>query len=231
MPQSTSAVNIITVTGQYGSNSDKLATYISTRLRWRLMGDNLTRLVAAQLRLPEEELAVHDQHIYSLTDRFLFHMAAASTLDFYPDLETISRSTKFEPLYHKVQRRIIEEFALVGNVVFVGRGSQILLAHLPQVLHIRVTAPLHQRVQYLMQREHISSERAHNLLKRKERSLSYYHTTLYKSDVNDPRLYDLVLNSGAFSLDEQVDLICKVLEKRGYRPDHFSSSHASHVIS
>ncbi len=216
-----SNVNIVTVSGQYGSSSDKIATLLAARLRWRLIGDNIKRLVADKLGLPEEEVAVHDQHMYSFADRFLLCMAA-TTIEMCPDLECVALATKTEPLYHAVQQQMIREIAQTGNVVIVGRGSQVILADQYNVLHVRVIAPLEQRVHYVMQREQLDAAHAQALLRRKDRALAYYYTSLHGRAVSDPLLYDLVINGGAFNLENQVDLICQALRQKDYQSDNMA---------
>jgi CMP/dCMP kinase len=205
--QSTSRVNVITISGQYGSSSDKIAAQLAGRLHWRLVGDNIKRLVADELRLPEEDVAMHDQHMYGFIDRCLITMAA-NTIDMCPDMAPIALSFKAqEQLYHQAQQHIIKEIAHAGNAVIVGRGSQILLADQSNVLHIRVVAPLAQRIQYVMQREQVNEAQAQAFIQQKDRRLAYYHKSQYGRSVDDPQLYDIVINGKIFHLESQLDLI------------------------
>src|SRR5450432_1204237 len=154
--QNTSHVNVITISGQYGSDGDKIAAQLAGKLHWRLLGDNIKRLIAEELELPEEEVAMHDQHTYGFIDRCLITMAA-NTIEMCPDMAHVVLSFKTqEQLYRQIQQQIIEEVADTGGAVIVGRGSQILLADRSDVLHIRVVAPLAQRIHYVMQREHLN---------------------------------------------------------------------------
>jgi hypothetical protein len=49
--------------------------------------------------------------------------------------------------------------------------------------------------------------KARERIKLKDRDRSRYLQTVYHRDVNDPMLYDLIINTGALSLDQAVDLI------------------------
>src|SRR5450432_3536735 len=91
--QSTSRVNVITISGQCGSSGDKIAAQLAGRLHWQLVEDNIKRLVADELRLPEEDVAMHDQHMYGFIDRCLITMAA-NTIDMCPDMAPIALSFK-----------------------------------------------------------------------------------------------------------------------------------------
>jgi len=205
--QNTSHVNVITISGQYGSDGDKIAAQLAGKLHWRLLGDNIKRLIAEELELPEEEVAMHDQHTYGFIDRCLITMAA-NTIEMCPDMAHVVLSFKTqEQLYRQIQQQIIEEVADTGGAVIVGRGSQMLLADRSDVLHIRVVAPLAQRIHYVMQREHLNEIHARALIQQKDRRLAYYHKSLYGRSVDDPQLYDQVINSKNFHLESQLDLI------------------------
>ncbi|MBA2395938.1 MAG: cytidylate kinase-like family protein [Ktedonobacteraceae bacterium] len=218
-------MNVITISGQYGSNGDKIAAHLAGRLHWRLVGDNIKRLVANELDLPEEEVETHDQHAYGFIDRCLITMAA-NTIDMCPDMAHVTLSFKTqEQLYREKQQKIIEDVAGTGEAVIIGRGSQVILADQPDVLHIRIVAPLAQRVYYVMQREQISEAHAHSLIKQKDHRLAYYHKLVYGRSVDDHQLYDLVINSQTLNLESQLDLICLALQNSLVEQTEFMRSH------
>jgi hypothetical protein len=48
---------------------------------------------------------------------------------------------------------VIRDLAKGGDVLIVGRGSQVLLRHLPQAFHFQVAAPFQQQVETIMERK------------------------------------------------------------------------------
>jgi Cytidylate kinase-like family len=67
--------------------------------------------------------------------------------------------------YWRTADRIVRAAAARGHVVIVGRASQVILADLHDVLHVRVIAPFEKRVAYVMQRDgvdrHTATSRIH----------------------------------------------------------------------
>ena len=123
-----------------------------------------------------------------------------------------------ECLYHEALQQTIKMAAHTDNTVIVGHGTQVLLAAWPDALHIRVIASLEQRVNTVMQSERLSRPQAHMRIQRKDGDQARYFRSQYRCDVNDPLLYDLVLNSSALTLESQIDLICLALECKVPQP-------------
>ncbi|BCL84211.1 cytidylate kinase [Ktedonobacteria bacterium brp13] len=208
-------MSIVTIAGQYGSMSDSIADHLARRLDWRLSNHDITTRVADKIGISEEEAVMHDEHAYGFFDRFLFHMAYNYPAVYAHDqLENPQIAIEQEKLCHEVQQLVIGEVAREGHVVIVGRGSQVLLADQQRVLHVRIVAPFAQRVQVTMQEACIDETRACRLVRRMDQRQSYFYRSRYKYDVNDPALYDLVLNTSVCDLDRQVDLICLALEHK-----------------
>jgi cytidylate kinase len=96
--------------------------------------------------------------------------------------------------------------------VIVGRGGQVLLADKRDVLHVRVIAPLEQRVAYVVRREGLDTEAARKRVQAKDQARTRYMQTQYQSQHEDPHLYDLVINTAVLPLDSAVDQIFLALE-------------------
>jgi CMP/dCMP kinase len=109
-----------------------------------------------------------------------------------------------EDKYQQTVRRVVESAADSGRAVIVGRASQVILARRRDVLHVRIVAPLQARVAL---RENLDEASARKRILLKDGDRSRYLQTGYHRDVNDPLLYDLVINTGVLSLDQAVDLI------------------------
>jgi cytidylate kinase len=98
--------------------------------------------------------------------------------------------------------------------VIVGRASQVILAGRRDVLHVRIVALLQARIAYVILRENLDAARAKERIQLKDGDRSRYLQTVFHRDVNDPMLYDLVINTGVLSLDRAVDLIVLALEDK-----------------
>ncbi len=119
--------------------------------------------------------------------------------------------------YQETMRNIITAATATGHVVIVGRGGQVLLADKRDVLHVRVVAPLEQRVAYVVRREGLDTEAARRRVQAKDQARTRYMQTQYESQHEDPHLYDLVINTAILPLDSVVDQICLALEGKASR--------------
>lgn len=209
-----SHINVITISQQYGSDGYKLAARLAYKLHWFLVEDAIARQVASQLDMTEEEAIIYDERALSAVDRFLLSMqvSTATGLEVWPSGQIPSGSPRRqERLYREKLRDVIEALASSGQRVIVGHGAQVVLEMYPNVLHVRVVAPLYQRIRYVMQREQLSEEQAYAHIRRKDRQFAHYIRAWYHRDIDDPLLYDLVVNSNTFNIESQADLICRAL--------------------
>jgi cytidylate kinase len=99
-----------------------------------------------------------------------------------------------------------------GNMVIVGRGGQAILKGKPGVLHVRVTAPLEQRVARLTARANYSLGGAQDKAIKHDRASADYLKRFYQVDWADPLLYGLVINTGVFEPHAAAQLIAQAVQ-------------------
>jgi cytidylate kinase len=116
-------------------------------------------------------------------------------------------------VYAETVRDVIESAAKMGRVVIIGRGGMVLLAGRPNVLHVRVEAPLQRRIAYVAYRERLDPAAAHQRLLAKDRDRKHYLWATHGRRPDDESLYDLIFNTGALDLDTVVDEICLALRR------------------
>ncbi|MGC9064543.1 MAG: AAA family ATPase, partial [bacterium] len=113
----------------------------------------------------------------------------------------------------KLIQRTIERLRERNNVVIVGRGSQVILRDAPGVLHIRIVAPLEQRIGRVMMSRSLTRSEAKDYIASKDKASEEYLRRFYNVDWNDPTLYHLVVNMGKWSIDEATGIIQDALSK------------------
>jgi cytidylate kinase-like protein len=79
--------------------------------------------------------------------------------------------------YQETIRNIIIAAATAGHVVIVGRGGQVLLADRRDVLHVRIVAPVEQRIAYVVRREGLDAEIARKRVQAKDQARTRYMQT------------------------------------------------------
>ncbi len=178
--------------------------------------------VSRELEVHETEVEKHDEdYIESdrlgILDRILERLAPSAPMTGGGGV-FIRPSSPGETLpYQETMRNIITAAATAGHVVIVGRGGQVLLADKRDVLHVRVVAPLEQRVAYVVRREGLDPEAARRRVQAKDQARTRYMQTQYQSQHEDSHLYDLVIDTAVLPLDNAVDLICLALKGKASR--------------
>jgi cytidylate kinase len=211
--QPSSEMRAITISRQYGSGGGEMAVRLAQRLHWQLIDHEIVARVAHQLGITEEEARIYDEHVEGFIARALNALQVAMPV--LPPTQT--SPAQYEQIYNDAVRRVVETAANTGHVVIVGRTGQVILSDRRDVLHVRVVAPLRRRIAYVARRENLSEAAAQARIQLKDRDRTRYIQSQYARDVNDPLLYDLVINTGVIDLDSAIDLTLLALERKGRR--------------
>jgi cytidylate kinase len=170
--------------------------------------------VARALGVTEAEAEAHDEHTDTLASRILMSLGVVpSTL---PAPLPVQLSMD-QPAYDEARRLVVEGAIKAGHAVIVGRGAQVLLAPRRDVLHVRIIAPLEQRIQYVMQRERLDYAAAQHRIQAKDRDRANFLMSAHHRNPSDARLYDLVVNTGVLHLNSAVDLVMLALDRKARR--------------
>jgi len=89
--------------------------------------------------------------------------------------------------------RMIQVLARAGNAVFVGRGAQFLLPR-SNTFAVRIVASEAFRAERVQQRHNAGLPEGLDWIHRTDRGRHEFIQRFFHQDINDPHLYDLVLN-------------------------------------
>jgi cytidylate kinase len=193
---------VLTISRMPGALGDEIAQSVAEQLGFRLVSrQELARLASGPPGSRDEPAWEH-----SLQD-------AERSPSFFQRLTADRRS------YARSLRRAVVELAQQGDVIIVGLGGGQVLQGLHQVLRTLVIAPEEVRVARLIEanvraaREHVlSHEEARTLVRRHERDTAGYMRYLFQIDWLDACHWDLVINTGRFSLDEAVAILAATVQ-------------------
>ena len=113
---------------------------------------------------------------------------------------------------------VVFEMAARDNVILSGRGSTILLAHIPHVLRVRITAPAQVRARRVEHHMGLTHEAATDLVDQTDRERAARIKFLYRVDWADPLLYDLVLSTERLTVERAVALLAEALRGERFQP-------------
>ncbi len=94
-----------------------------------------------------------------------------------------------------------------GRLVILGRAGQVILMDKPGVLHVRVEAPIEQRVACVADQQKISRDAARVVVTERDRSAADYLRRFYGANWADPLLYHLIINTGRWDIRTAAALV------------------------
>lgn len=201
---------ILTISHEMGSGGAEIGMALATRLAYTYV-DNEELLARAQrYGLGEERLARLVEDRPSWVERF--------------DAETRRCILALQA--------VLYEFAQADNVVMIGGGGQWLLRGVPHALRTRIVAPFPERVTRLTAtlsaqgRERVTPKTVAQFIRRDDIQKAARMRYLFDADVKDPGLYDVLINTAAFSREAAVALLAEVAR----RPEFATTDAARQLV-
>ena len=115
--------------------------------------------------------------------------------------------------YKDFLRRVMTAMANEGGYILLGRGAQIVLRDHPKVLRILLVAEYEDRVKFMVDRYNLSREEAEKIIKEKEGQREAVASKIFGVDIDDPKLYHIVLNTSLIPFDGAVDAASDVFSR------------------
>ena len=180
---------IITISRQIGSLGDEIARSAADKLGYEHIEKSQVAEVLLNYGFPATEVDKYDEKKPSI----------------WQTLST--QKNKFGYLI----KAAVCDLAAKDNVVIVGRGAQVILKDIPQVLHVRVIAPYAMRVNRVMKQLGCEEKHARRIIHQSDRDSSGYIRTYFDIDWDDNHLYDLVIKTRTLSMENGVEMLTHAL--------------------
>lgn len=204
-----SPYDVITISREFGAGGSELAAALGARLGWPVVDRDLVTRVAARLGVDADDVALRDEHAPGLLERIgtTILRTAPEVLVVPPDADLPSPERIAAAVRHELNEAIH-----APPVIVVGHGTQALLGQRPNTLHVRLVAPIAERIDRICGRAGCTPREAADLAHRVDADRVSYVRTYYHIDVRDPLHYALVLNTGSMSMADAVECITAALE-------------------
>jgi len=202
-------MSVITISRQSGSDGNQVARVLCEELDYVIFEKPLMMQLAAQLKAEATDAAEQLPRARTLLERILSPFDSALDAEHEAQKE-ISFDENALPSVDQVSALITAAYHH-NNVVIVGRGSQVVLANKPDVLRVRIIAPLEKRIQTWMARDKLTYKDAEKRVRERDKAHVDFVKNFFDEDVRTPELYDLVINMDKLSVLNAVGLIIKAL--------------------
>jgi cytidylate kinase len=217
---------VITMSGNLASGAREVGLAVAEALGIDFVDQQLMVQASQRCGVPVGTVAEHDERRAGLRER-LSHLvrtvlersaaSGADPLTGATGLEAVLSRTYAdmaaeEPqlsdsLYLETMTGIIRELAARGEVIILGRGSQMLLADMPRALHVLCVAPRKLRAGRLAERDEIGMEEAMRRVHESDRARCAFYKKFWRVEVEDPKLYDLTIDTSRLSYEIATDLV------------------------
>ena len=191
----------ITISRETGTNaklvSEKLIKILQERSKenepgWTIFDKNLIEKVLEDHNLPG-------------TLRRLLHEDKVS---FFSSMlnEMLSGLPGHWTLIHKTGETILQ-IASLGNVIIIGRGANIITQNLSNALHVRLIAPLNERVKNFAEVHMLDYKKAKALVEEHDINRMKYIHSVFNKKIDDPSLYHLIVNTRGLTCLQTANII------------------------
>ncbi|NLG97675.1 MAG: cytidylate kinase-like family protein [Chloroflexi bacterium] len=222
-------MGIITISRQFGSGGDEIAQQLCQKLGYRMFNKLMVVEAAREAGVSTTEIADYSEENYkirSFFERLFGGPISAPYGGLWPD--DLSAYYRDEDLRLREEdqlqlvRKAIWRAYQTDNVVIVGRGGQVILRDNPGALHVRIVAPLEDRIERTAARlQQAGAQRgvdtglhrkAHEQVLQEDAKSEDYIKRFYKANWDDPLLYHLIINTGRIDIDQAVKLIAQLVD-------------------
>jgi cytidylate kinase len=187
----------VAVSREAGSRGGTIAQRAGRKLGWQVYDQELLEYLA------------HEEHL----NRDLFRMIDPPALAWIEE-QLQARLERQNIAQHKSLvelARVLLAISTKGEAVILGRGAGCMLAP-ESTLHVRVIAPLADRIAYMSQLERLTREQAAEQVRLRDEQRAEFVATHFKRQPADVYQYDLVLNSSQLGEDLSAELIARAAQ-------------------
>jgi cytidylate kinase len=221
---------VITINGLIGSGTLEIGHLVAQNLglnyvdRYifseaaRLVGSPVTRLIEKEQRVvPFREKVA--RFMQTVLERSAVAGAGAEPYfgrgiemlpaEAYTELvsDTAATSAVHDRAFIEATTSVINELAAGGDVVIIGRGSNMILADVPGVVHVGLVAPMDVRIDTMSKREMFTPDEAKSYAEELETARLTFYRKFFRINANDPTQYHLMLNIGRISQNTAAEII------------------------
>lgn len=211
--------NVITLSRQAGSPGDAIGYELARTLNYTCINKSFVDLIARKARVAPWQVDRIERHGLEQKQPGEEARKVASDEPEGRSLEALIRHLGYGERmtgeeYIQALRAVMQDLASIGHVVIIGRGGQVLLRHDPATFHVRVLAPRDQRIAELQREGHVSWESAAEMVHYIDGLRAELLREIGCDNIDDPALYDLVLETAGKSVPQCVEEIIAKLEEQ-----------------
>ena len=175
-----------------------MANLIGRKLGWQVFDRQIVDAIAQRTRMRQQLVENLDEKTRGGLEEFLRHVLTKEI-----------GSTDY--LAHL--RQVLLTLGQQGDVVIVGRGAEYILPG-QFGLRVRLVAPIDIRTERIARGSGLAPEAAHPLVAKVDQERKDFAHDQFQKDLRDPLNYDLVVNTGALTVEETAEIVLAALKQK-----------------
>ncbi len=202
---------VITVSRERGSGGSRVAGLVAQRFEYELLDRDVIDRICNSSGIRRSIVESLDEHAKSQIAMW----CEAIVQQHYADSSD----------YVRFLLETIRTLSELGGVVVVGRGANYIVGP-GRGLHVRIVAPREDRIQRLVDDEHLTPRMASREVDARDHERSEFVRKLFGRDIENPAGYDLVVNTGCLTFEEAVSLVESAARAKFERLRHAAGQRA-----
>ncbi len=126
------------------------------------------------------------------------------------------RMTSDRRIYLIALQSALADACVGGDLVYHGHAGHLLLKDLPNVLRVRLIAPMPDRIREVMERQGLNYGAARDYIRLVDEERVRWTKFVYGLDWRDPKNYDIVINLGNISISTACAMVAAVVKLPAY---------------
>jgi cytidylate kinase len=207
---------VITIRGQLGSGAPEIGMVLAKTIGADYVDREVIAKVAERLKVEPQGVIKKEMPPSSIGAKILeaFALSFPASERFSGAYMPIEQIPPDDISYREGLEVVIRDLAKYDPIVIRGRGSQFILKNHPRAFHVLTVALLEIRVQRVMASLELDEEAAKKEINRFDSSRREFTRRYFKADPEDPVYYDLVVNTGRFSISVVPAVILDALHQK-----------------
>lgn len=181
---------IITISRQVAALGDEVAAAVAQKLGYKFVGRKEIEKRIVDLGFPESKLEKYDERKPG------FFASLAKDRDEYMDYLSTA----------------VIEAASEGNIILIGRGANIILEELPNLISFRFIAKDDIRMERLKKEFNWNDKQAKQRIDESYSNRLGFHKSFFNRENDEPSDYHMVINTGILDVEQASNVIVEAVK-------------------
>lgn len=199
----------IAISREAGARGGAIAKRAGAKLGWQVYSQELMEYMAQEGTFRQQVLEQLPQGALEWVEGQVQRLLKEQVISTHPSIQELAR--------------MVLSVAAQGEAILLGRGAGSILPR-KSTLHVRLVAPLEDRVAYMSQWLRLTREEAAEQVRKRDERRTEFLATHFHHKPGDLYLYDMVLNSSLLGEERCADIIVEAAKLKLAAVGHKTSA-------